>query len=298
MSLTTGAFGNFLFDILKDVYGDSYEQLPKCYERLVEVEDSNQAFEDMQEIITFGLVPEFTQGGSVSLDTARQGLKTRYEHRDYSLGYEVTHQLLRDDKTRHIMTLPAQLADAVNRTVETIVANLFNRAFNSSYTYADGKTLCATDHPTDGGNRSNRPTVGIDVTVTGWQEMEIQLADWRDARGNRINCGPVLAFGNPFNSAAFKRVLQSPDDPSTAARSINPFHRSADYLCSPYLTSQKAWFVKTNVPKGGARWFWRERPTFMQAQVQDRMVERHMVHFCGSAGVDNWRAYWGSPGIS
>jgi hypothetical protein len=307
MALTTGGFGIFLFDVLKDVYGDTYAQLPKIYPQLVEEEDSNQAFEKYAEMVTFSLVPEFAQGSSVGLDTARLGYVTTFTHLDYSLGYEVTHQLLRDDQTKRIMALPAQLADAVNRTVETIVANLFNRASSGSYTYADGKSLLAVDHPTDGGTRANTPSatisgtltqVGVDVTTTGWQEMDIELADWRDARGNRINVGSTLAFGNPFNKANFKRVIMSSDDPSTAKRAINPFYNDCKFVTSPYLTSQKSWFVKTSIPKGGARWFWREKPRFMEMAVQDRMVERHMVHFAGSAGVDNWRAYWGSPGIS
>jgi hypothetical protein len=108
----------------------------------------------------------------------------------------------------------------------------------------------------------------------------------------------VLAFGNPFNEASFKRVTQSPDDPSTAQRSINPFHRSADFMVNPYCTAQKAWFVKTNVSGGGVRWFWREDAEFMEMNVQDRLSRRYMVHFAGSGGWDNWRSHWGSPGIS
>ena len=108
----------------------------------------------------------------------------------------------------------------------------------------------------------------------------------------------MLAWGNPFNKANFKRTLDSSDDPSTAKRAINPFYKDCTFVVSPYLTSQKGWGVKTNIPKGGGRWFWRERVNFSEMAVEDRRVKRHMVHFCGSAGVDNWRAYWGSPGIS
>src|SRR5260370_891299 len=137
MAMTSGAFSNFLFPILRDVYGDTYDELPRQYDRYMEVEDSDQEFEDVQELVTFGLVPLHDQGGALSLDKAQQGYKTRYPMLDYSLGFEITRQLQRGDKTKRIEALPEALSYSVNQTVETICANILNRAFNASYTGVD-----------------------------------------------------------------------------------------------------------------------------------------------------------------
>ena len=295
-TLTTGAFSNFLFPILRDVWGDTYDELPKQYDKYMEVEHSDQAFEDLQEIVTFGLVPIHDQGGALSLDRAMQGYKTRFEHLDYSMGFEVTRQLLRDDKTKRIMALPEALSFSVNQTVETICANILNRAFNASYTGADGVTLASTAHPIANGTASNRPANAVDFTLTGVQQMQIDLAAYTDSRGLKIMVNPALAILHPFNFATAKRVLGSDTDPTTANRAINPYHKAMDFMLCNFLTSNKPWFIKTDIPKGGLRWFWREEPEFYQNNIDDRLVKRFMVHFAGSSGWDNWRDVYASPG--
>jgi len=295
MPLTTGSFGNLIQHSLKMIYGLSYKELPKEYPEYVDVEDSDSAYEESQEIVTFGLVPAHDQGGNLALDQAQQGFRTRHVHEDRSLGFEVTQQLLRDDKTRQIRTLPQSLSFSVNATVETICANLLNRAFNASFLGSDGVVLASTAHPTASGNRANRPTNAVDMSLAGLQSCYSTLAASRDSRGKLMSLTPTKAVVPPSLYSAAYRTFKSPEDPTTANRAVNPFHKWMDWMVCHYLTSNTAWFVKTNNPKGGVRWFWRVKPEFFEENARSRLVRCFMVHFAGVGGFDDWRAIWATP---
>lgn len=305
MAMTTGEFGEFLFPLLKEVYGASFDQHPEMFSKMVDVEESDQEFEDIQELVGLGKVPEYSEGGPLSLDAFRLGIKTRYEVHDFSLGFEITRQLMRGDKSRQVRMMPEALGEAVKRTVETYVANIFVNGFSSNHP-VEGVPLFSSAHPTDVGTSSNRPTddngtdIAVDPTMSGWQQMRVDIGNWKDSRGELYQCGPELVFGNQYLETSFVRILKSDGDPSTAARSINPHQGSmpGGYMINPYLTSTRAWYVKTTNRRGGARWIWREKPEFLEVSVQGRFVRQYAVHFAAMYGWDNFRKYWGSPGIT
>ena len=118
-------------------------------------ESSEKNYEEDTEVTGFGLATVKNQGAAVSYDSETQGPTKRYTHVTYGLGYIVTREELEDNLYEVVSKRRIKaLSFSVRQTEETVAANIMNRAFNSSYTGADGKEMCATDHPTADGTQS------------------------------------------------------------------------------------------------------------------------------------------------
>jgi hypothetical protein len=124
---------------------------------LFDKETSDKAYEEDVEITGFGLAPVKPQGSSIDYDVESQGAVTRYTHVAYALGYVVTYEELRDDLYEVVSKRRAkQLAFSMRQSKENVSsANVFNRAFNSSYTGGDAVSMINSAHPTTSGNQSN-----------------------------------------------------------------------------------------------------------------------------------------------
>jgi hypothetical protein len=94
-----------------------------------------------------------------------QGPTQRYTHVAYALGFIITHEAMMDNLYEKIgVQRTSSLAFSMRQTKENVVANIYNRAFNTSYVGADGKPLFATDHPGSGGTFSNKLATDADLS--------------------------------------------------------------------------------------------------------------------------------------
>src|SRR5690606_13374913 len=84
------------------------------------------------------------------------GPTSRFTHVAYAGGYMVTFEEMEDNLYPEGAKRRTQkLARAARATHETVVAQMYNRAFTAGFNGADGKPLCASDHPTANGTQSN-----------------------------------------------------------------------------------------------------------------------------------------------
>ena len=116
----------------------------------------------------------------------------------------------------------AALAMSFRQTKENIGANIYNRAFNSTYKGGDGVELCSTAHPnTSGGTFANTPTVAADLSEASLEDALTALMGFQNDRGLLINVMPrslIVARQNWWNS---NRILKSAYTPSTANNAVN-----------------------------------------------------------------------------
>lgn len=299
-TITTGQIAKLLWPGLNARWGASYTEHPKEYTDLVDVFASEMAYEEDQEMTGFGLAPIKTQGASIAYDTAGQGVTSRYTHVAYGLGFIITHEAIKDNLYEKIgMARTASLGFSMRQTKENVVANLYNRAFNSSYVGGDGVSLLSTAHPTLSGNQSNRLAVDADLSEAALEDMVIQIGQATNARGMKIAIQPkslVIPIGLQFEAL---RILKSVGQNDTANNAINALRSMGAFpdgvKLNHYLTDPDAFFVRTNAPEA-LKLFQREEVDFSQDGDFDTSNLKYKAYERYSTGWSEWRGLYGSPG--
>jgi hypothetical protein len=248
--ITTSSFAKALYPGVNAWYGKAYDEYPTEYTSLVDVENSSRAYEEDVGISSFGLASVKGEGGAISYDDEHQSFLTRYSHVVWGKGFVITREMYEDDQ----YSVKAQnLAFAMRQTKEVVVANVYNRAFNSSYTGGDGSELCASDHANwAGGTWSNY--TNVDLSEAALEQAVINIAKWENDRGLRIAVIPkklIIPVDLQFEA---KRLLYSEYRPDTANNDINAMYAMKaipdGMVVNHYLTNTDDWFLRTNAPHG------------------------------------------------
>lgn len=282
-------------------WGKSYQDHQTEYTDLFDTFSSNQAYEEDVQIVGFGLAPAKQQGAPVQYDSEIQGFLTRYTHVAYALGYIVTHEELQDNLYEAVSkTRAASLARGFRQTKERVAANIYNRAFNSSYVGGDGVALCSTAHiNTSGGTWSNKLAVDADLSEAALEDITIQIMQAQDDRGLLINLMPKSLHIAPANWYNANRILKSVYQTGTANNDINVIKATnalpMGIKLNHYFTSPQAWFIRTNV-QNGMKYFEREGISFTQDNDFDTKNAKAMAYERYSFGWTDPRAVFGSNG--
>ena len=282
-------------------WGKSYQDHQTEYTDLFDTFSSNQAYEEDVQIVGFGLAPAKQQGAPVQYDSEIQGFLTRYTHVAYALGYIVTHEELQDNLYEAVSkTRSASLARGFRQTKERVGANIYNRAFNSSYVGGDGVALCSTAHiNTSGGTWSNKLAVDADLSEAALEDITIQIMQAQDDRGLLINLMPKSLHIAPANWYNANRILKSVYQTGTANNDINVIKATnalpMGIKLNHYFTSPQAWFIRTNV-QNGMKYFEREGISFTQDNDFDTKNAKAMAYERYSFGWTDPRAVYGSNG--
>lgn len=298
--ITRGAHPKASWPGVKRWWGIEYKRREPIWPQMFETLTSDKGYEEDVEEVGFGLLSTKNEAGGIVYDTAHQGPTSRYAHIGYGLGYQVTHEELMDNQYEKLsFRRVSRLARSVYETEETIHANVFNRAFNSSYTGGDGVSMISASHPTDAGNQSNILTVAADMSEASLEDLCIQIADATDARGlkfaNKPDCLKV-ANGNMFEANRIvKSVLQNDtaNNAVNAIRLMNVF--PGGIVVNPYFTDPDAWFIRTDCDEGLTH-YTREEALFDQDNDFDSMNLKAKVYIRFSCGWTNWRQIYGSAG--
>lgn len=281
-------------------FGAKYNEHPQYNSRLFDVKTSRKHFEEMVQQTGFGLAPVKAEGAGTAYQGHTQGYVSRGTHVAYSLGYIVTREELADNLYEEVsMRRAGSLAFSMASTRNHIAANVYNRAFNSSYTGGDGKELLATDHPSVSGNQSNELSTAADFSEASLEDLLIQIADATDPQGLKISLTPKSLIGPNDLMFEFERVLKSDLRVDTANNDINAISSMGmvpEAITCPYLTDSDAWFVRTNGIEQGLCWFDREtvdmtKDTDFDTDNAKAKAYMRLVAFWG-----DWRALFGSPG--
>lgn len=266
--ITTGNHPKALWPGVYANWGLKYSEHPlECYD-LFDKKTSKKAYEELVQHTGFGLAPVKSQGSGVSYDSTQQGYVTRSTHVTYGLGYIVTQEEMDDNLYTDVsMQRSSQLAYAMRQTKETVHANVYNRAFNSSYTFGDGKELLATDHPNStGGTFSNELSVAAALSEAALEDLLIQIAGATNDRGLKIALqGQSLIVPRQLWYEA-NRILKSILQNDTANNAMNVLKATnalpGGIKMNHYLTDANNWFVRTNLAEAGMCSFQRREIEF------------------------------------
>ena len=276
--ISTASHPKALWPGIKQWWGQVYQEHPVEYTDLFDTDTSSQNYEEDVQLSGFGLVPRKTEGQGVNYDSEIQGFTTRYTHIAYAMGYIVTKEELDDNLYEAVSKRrAAPLAMGFRQTKENVGANIYNRAFNSTYLGGDGVSLCNTAHPnTAGGTWSNKPTVDVDLSEAALEDAVIQIMGFTNDRGLLVSVMPStlhIARQEVFNA---QRILHSTYQTGNGNNDINVI-KSGNYIpggfkVNHYFTSPHAWFIRNVIPgKSGMKYYERIGIMFDQDNDFDTM---------------------------
>jgi hypothetical protein len=188
----------------------------------------------------------------------------------------------------------------MRQTEETTHANVFNRAFNSSYTGGDGTELLATDHAHfAGGTWSNKLTVDADLSEASLEQAVIDISKWTNDRGLKIAVKPKKVIVPTDLQFEAHRILKTSGQVYSADNTVNAIKSMGafpDGVCvNHYLTSAQAWFLLTDV-KHGLRSFQRRAMEFTIDNDHDTQNAKFAASKRWTQGWTDPRALYGSSG--
>lgn len=268
--MTTGSHPKALWEGVMEWFGQVYDRYTPEYTDLVNIKKSKKNFEETIQSTTFGLAPIKAEGTGVSFTQSQQGYTTRATHVTYALGYIVTRENLEDNLYTEVSLKGASLlAESMHQTKETVVANMYNRAFNSSFTFGDGKELCATDHPnTTGGTFSNELATPAALSEASLEDLTIQIHQALDDAGLKIQLKSKCVVVPVQLEYEAYRILNSILRVGTANNDPNVIKDMQIFpegvKVNHYLNDANNWFIRTDIKRGGLTLLERRAVDFTQ----------------------------------
>lgn len=254
--INTGSFPKALQLGIRSWFGN-YQRPALVADQIFKTVKSDKAYEEYWQEVRTGVAKIKAQGQGVSYDSMQQGYGTRISNAVVAAGIMITHEEIRDNQYAQLgKTRVESLKNSLYEAREIIAANIFNRAFNTSYAYGDGNALCTTTNPNiSGGTWSNALAVPSDLTETAIENMLIQIDNAVDDRGNRIHLKGMKIVGSPSNKFNAHRILKSmgqSGDANNDGNALKAMNELPDgYVSWRYLTAMpNAWFIVTDTPDG------------------------------------------------
>lgn len=288
---------------LNALFGLEYNRYGEEHKDIYESETSERAFEEEQKLSGFSAAPVKAEGSAIEYDNAQESYTARYTHETIAMGFSITEEAIEDNLYDSLSGRYTKgLARAMAYTKQVKGSNVLNRAFNSSYTYGDGKVLCATDHPlVSGGTNSNRPSSGADLNETSLEAAIIQLASWTDERGLLIAAKAKKLIIPADLMFVAERLMKTPNRVGTADNDINAIKSMGivpgGFAVNNFLTDTNAWFLTTDIPNGLKHFTRAAMSTSMDGDF-DTGNARYKARERYSFGVSDPLGIFGSGGSS
>ena len=286
---------------LHALFGLEYDRYENQHEAIFDTENSDRALEEEVMLSGFGQATVKGEGAAVSYDTAQEAWTSRYTHETVALAFALTEEAIEDNLYDTLSSRYTRaLARSMSTTKQVKAANVLNNAFSSSFVGGDGKELCATDHPTVGaGDLRNELATAADLNETSLEQALIDIADFKDERGLKVNAQAVRLIIPPALQFVADRLMESQGRVGTSDNDINAIRNlgmiSGGYTVNNYLTDTDAFFIKTDVPNGLKHFVRTPVSTSMEGDFETGNV-RYKARERYSFGFSDWRGIFGSPG--
>ena len=303
--ITTGNISRLLQEGVANVFGQAYEAHEKQWPMLFNEESSSKAFELDQQFEGFGLAPVKLEGAGIAYDSQSEGFTPKYVSLTYAKGFIVTREAMEDNLYGLFSKRARALAFSMQQTKENVGANVYNRGFNSAFlmTGGDGVELFSQLHvngPSDSTAFSNELATPAALSETSLEDLLIQINEATDPRGLRIAIRGERLIVPPKLGFEAERILNSALQNDTGNNAINAVRSTGmlpgGHMVNNYLTSDTAWFIKTNAPDG-MKMINRQAVRFEQDLAFGTSNARFKADERYEAGWTDPRGAYGSAGV-
>jgi hypothetical protein len=298
--ITSSNFAKALWPGVNAWWGKAYSEYPAEWDKLFDKFSSRKAFEEDVGVSSFGLASVKAEGAPITYDSERQSFISRYTHVVYASGFVITREVYEDDQYDVVGQRKAQgLAFSMRQTKEVIAANVYNRAFNASYTGGDGVSLINSAHPNyAGGTWSNVLATASDLSEAALEQACIDIAGFTNDRGLTIAVRPDALIIPRQSIFEASRILKSDGRVGTENNDLNALKTMGmipKIVTNHYLTDTDAWFIRTDV-KDGMKYFERRADEFGMDEDFDTENAKYKATMRFSFGWTDPRALFGSAG--
>lgn len=298
--IVTGTIPKALKPGVKTYWG-AYTEDDLLASKLVKMESTDEQFDEDVLISPFGILNIKNEGAGVYYDTMSQGYVSRYQQRTRALGYQVSWEARKFNKYLNVVSKGNEyLASSLRETKEVDVANLFNYGFNSNFTFGDGKKFFATDHPSRAGDFSNTLATPSDLSEEALEELCIQIRQTNNDRGIKAKIKPILLQVPSALMFEATRILESQLRVGSANNDVNALKYmglfSNGILVNPHLTSDDAYFIKTDAPEG-AKMITAVQGEFSNDGAFESGDHKYKIMTSYAVGVTDPRGYFASQGV-
>ena len=306
--ITTSSFAKALWPGVNKWYGDAYAEFKPQWQQLFDKNTSRRAFEEDVGMSLFGLPSVKNEGAPIIYDSARQGFTSRYNHVVYALGFVVTREAVDDDLYDVVGRQKARaLAFSMRQNKELVAANVYNRAFNTSFVGGDAATLIAsaggggsTSHANiAGGTWTNGPTAAVDLSEAALEQAVIDIRGFTNDRGLKIQAKPKSLIIPKELMFEAQRILKTEGQVYSADNTLNAIKTLGvipEIVVNDYLTDTDAWFIRTDV-SDGLKYFERNADEFGMDDDFDTENAKYKARSRFSFGWTDARGCYGSPGV-
>ena len=280
---------------LNALFGLEYRQYADETTQIFDTESSDRAFEEEVMLSGFGNAAVKPEGQGVQFDDAQETFTARYTNETIALAFAITEEAIEDNLYDRLASRYTKaLARSMANTKQVKAAAVLNNGFNANFAGGDGVALFATNHPTIAGTFSNELAVASDLNETSLEQALIDIAAMTDERGLKIaSRGMKLIIPSALQFTA-DRLMKSEGRTGTADNDINAVKNMGmipeGYTVNHFLTSNKKWFIKTDVPNGLKHFVRSPIKTSMEGDfdtgnVRYKARERYVFGFSDPRGI-------------
>lgn len=294
MSSIRGSFAQLLAPGLREIMFEWLAEHPEEYSQFLNVETMDGAYDEEQVMAGLGIARQKLEGTNITYDDPIQGGSKRYISDSYALGWQITREMLADDRYNLMKKVPGELIKSCRQLWEQLGANVLNGAFGTT-TVVDGLALCHTAHPLlGGGTYPNRLSPDADISLTSMQDILIQFENMVNERGLRAKLVPESILFPANLQFIAGEILQSQFKPFTGNNEVNVMQGRLTPVVLHFLTAANAWFVTTTNSEHTMKFKWREKITSDTWDDPESKGVKHSVYFRCIAGATHWNGVAGS----
>ncbi|MDI6760924.1 MAG: hypothetical protein QMD05_08855 [Candidatus Brocadiaceae bacterium] len=280
---------------LEAIIMDPWDLAETIHDKVLKNTDTDSRWVDKLQLSGPGTWAERADGALIAYQDILQGWSKAYETTGYARGFDVTREMVDEDKDGIIEDAAKGLRVGAIATVETQAAALFNNAFATNG--PDGVPLCSTAHNLfgyGGGTVANRPTTDVDLSVTTLRTAFQQFMQFKNEQGFYISRTPGTLLVHPNEYFNALEIIKSAGRPDTADRADNVVPPTR-ILTSAYLTDTDAWFLLSKDIEGLLLLWRRKMETIYSYEARRRTLQ---VDADMEFDIDfhDWRDVYGTSG--
>lgn len=301
-AIARSAINYLLHAGVNTVFGLEMREEPEEWMSVYEKRSSQKAWEESVMMSGPGYASVFGEDEPIEYGQMRNSWNHITQHEKYGLALRITEEAKSDNLYFQMVAKGGRaLARSMRATRAARAAAPLNNATDSDYTYGDGKTLLATDHPLDGmagGSFANTLSAQVDISEAAMEEL-LTLADYAVSNnGLPMALEPkqwVIAKGLKFEMA---RLLESRQRVATADNDTNAL-RELGIASNPivkmrYLTNRKMWGFTTKGSDGDGLVYYERWPMKRGEDTDFETGSMKFKVYCrDSYTVDDPRGFFG-----
>lgn len=299
--MVRGTFSELLAPGLNNVFSTAYNEVPEMWSSFFNLDSSDRAYEEDFSWAGFEPFQQYRELEHIDLRDATPGFTTRYVHRKWGLGYQLSQELIDDNLYSNVLEeFPAHLARAGRATKEQTAATVFNLGFSAGQRGGDGQPLFSTTHPlagAAGGSQANTFTTPRALSHAAIKEAITALK--RNKADDNIFSPirpSILLVPDALEHRAME-ILGTDKVPFSGDNTVNVLSQSGLQIVTwSYLSDEDNWFLLAPKAQTKLRFF--ERWPLRQL-MKDRDENQSMVHLAYerySFGWSDFRGLWGVEG--